>query len=70
MDQMVQVSGDMAYELGVERGRCRLGGEEVRIDQRVTNIYRRETGAWKIVHHHTYLSGAMTDLVGRLMAGK
>lgn len=69
-DQMIQASGDMAYELGVERGRTKFGGEEIRIEQRVTNIYRREAGAWKIVHHHADLSASMKELVGRLVAGK
>lgn len=65
-DQMIQVVGDMAYELGVERGQLKLAGEQVAIGQRVTNIYRRETGAWKIVHHHTDVSPAMVDVLSRL----
>jgi ketosteroid isomerase-like protein len=51
-DQFVQVIGDVAYELGVERGQYTLAGKPVAADYRVTNIYRRESGAWKIVHHH------------------
>ena len=51
-DQFVQIIGDVAYELGVERGHYTLAGEPVAADYRVTNIYRRESGAWKIVHHH------------------
>jgi ketosteroid isomerase-like protein len=69
-DQMIQVSGDIAYELGTERGSARFGGQQVQIDQRVTNIYRREAGGWKIVHHHTDISPAMQDLVSRLRAKK
>ena len=68
-DQFIQVAGDAAYELGVERGGCSLAGEEVTIDHRVTNIYRRESGAWKIVHHHTDISPAMIDVLSRLKAG-
>ncbi|HYU19986.1 MAG TPA: nuclear transport factor 2 family protein [Chloroflexota bacterium] len=33
---------------------------------RVTNIYRREGGEWKMVHHHTDVSPAMNDLLSRL----
>ena len=33
---------------------------------RVTNIYRREAGAWKLVHHHTDISPAMLDVLARL----
>src|SRR3984893_11339770 len=51
-DQFVQIIGDVAYELGVERGQYTLAGQPVTADYRVTNIYRRESGAWKIVPHH------------------
>ena len=30
-----------------------LRGESIRLGWRVTNIYRREGGSWKMVHHHT-----------------
>ena len=69
-DQMIQATGDMAYELGVERGQATLAGQQVTLDQRVTNIYRRETGSWKIVHHHTDVSPAMLDVLKRLQAKK
>ncbi|MBI2717576.1 MAG: nuclear transport factor 2 family protein [Rhizobiales bacterium] len=64
--QVIQVVGDAAYELGVEAGNITLAGEKVAIDQRVTNIYRREGNAWKIVHHHTDISAAMLDRLNRL----
>jgi ketosteroid isomerase-like protein len=67
-DQSLQVAGDMAYEVGIEQGQATLAGEQITIEQRVTNIYRREAGGWKIVHHHTDLSPAMLDLLGRLQA--
>lgn len=65
-DQLIRVLGDVAYELGVESGRLSLAGIEVAIDFRVTNIYRREGGGWKIVHHHTDLSSPMLDTLKRL----
>jgi ketosteroid isomerase-like protein len=68
-DQLIQVSGDMAYEVGTEQGQATMAGEQVAINQRVTNIYRRENGAWKIVHHHADVSPAMLDLLSRLQAG-
>jgi ketosteroid isomerase-like protein len=58
-DQLIQVSGDMAYEVGTEQGQAKLGGRQVSIEQRVTNIYRQEGGEWKIVHHHADFSPAM-----------
>jgi ketosteroid isomerase-like protein len=69
-DQMIQVVGDLAYEIGVERGNVTLAGQSVAIDDRVTNIYRREAGAWKMVHHHTDIAPAMLDLLKRLQAKK
>jgi len=67
-DQSLQVAGDMAYEVGIEQGQATLAGEQITIEQRVTNVYRREAGGWKIVHHHTDLSAAMLDLLSRLQA--
>jgi ketosteroid isomerase-like protein len=65
-DQLIRVSGDMAYELGTERGQATMAGEQVSIEQRVTNIYRRKGGSWKIVHHHTDLSPEMMKVIARL----
>src|ERR1700694_1965392 len=56
VDQIIQVSGDMAYERGGERGKATMAGQEVTLDHRVTNVYRREGGTWKLVHHHTDLA--------------
>ena len=67
-DQSLQVGGDMAYEVGIEQGQATLAGEQITIEQRVTNVYRREAEGWKMVHHHTDLSAAMLDLLSRLQA--
>ena len=67
-DQIVQVAGDVAYELGVEHGQATLAGQAVAFEQRVTNVYRREAGGWKIVHHHTDLSPDMLAVLSRLQA--
>lgn len=67
-DQKIQVVGDLAYEVGFERGSLRLGGTPVEVDVRVTNIYRREPGGWKMVHHHSDTSPAMQEAVEKLMA--
>lgn len=67
-DQLIHVAGDAAYEMGVEEGQFKLAGQQVTIKQRVTNIYRRESGVWKIVHHHTDVSPAMLDVIGRATA--
>ena len=65
-DQLIQVSGDMGYEVGVEQGRLTLAGQQVKIENRVTNIYQREAGVWKMTHHHTDTSQAMLDVLSRL----
>ena len=65
-EQLIHVVGDMAYEVGVERGRFTMAGHEVTIDVRVTNIYQREAGAWKITHHHTDTSPAMVEVLSQL----
>jgi len=65
-DQLIRVGADLAYEVGVEEGELTLAGERVPIKQRVTNVYRREGGEWKVVHHHTDASPAMNDLLSRI----
>jgi ketosteroid isomerase-like protein len=66
--QIIHTGGELAYELGTERGQARIAGESVAIEQRVTNVYRREDGQWKIVHHHADISPAMLAIVQRLQA--
>ncbi len=65
-DQLIRVGTELAYEVGVEEGEATLAGERVALNQRVTNIYRREGGEWKMVHHHSDASPAMNDLLSRL----
>jgi len=65
-DQTIHVTGDLAYELGVECGQAKFSGQQVNLDHRVTNIYRREADSWKIVHHHTDVSPAMLDVLDQL----
>ena len=60
-DQIIQVIGDIAYEVGVEHGQAIFAGLQVTLDYRVTNIYHCEAGNWKIVHRHTDISQVMLD---------
>jgi ketosteroid isomerase-like protein len=48
------VSGDLAYTVAVERSKARVigAGEAAPMLLRVTHIFRRENGAWKLVHRH------------------
>ena len=69
-DQNIQVGGDMAYELGVEHAQGKFAGQQVAMENRVTNIYRREAGGWKMVHHHTDVSPAIVDALSRVPAAR
>ncbi len=48
------MSGDLAYTVHIERSEMRVAGrDELRpMALRVTHIFRREEGAWKIIHRH------------------
>jgi ketosteroid isomerase-like protein len=46
------VVGDIAYTAGYERTEASIGGEPRQYVLRVTQIYRREDGAWKVAHRH------------------
>lgn len=65
-DQLIHAVGDVAYEVGIERGQIKLAGQRAAIEHRVTNIYRREAGVWKMIHHHTDTSPAMLEVLSRL----
>jgi ketosteroid isomerase-like protein len=45
---------DLAYTLEIERAEIKLGGSDeiVTTSLRVTTIFRREDGKWRIVHRH------------------
>jgi ketosteroid isomerase-like protein len=47
-------TADLAYEVGIQRNRAKLGdaAEKVPISLRVTTVFRREDDGWKIVHRH------------------
>ena len=48
------VTPELAYLVEVERFRARMGGRDELADLalRATTIFRREAGAWKLVHRH------------------
>ena len=49
----VDVVGDMAYTAGFEECTVSVqGGPPRRQKLRVTQVYRREDGQWKVVHRH------------------
>ena len=48
------VTADLAYVVEVERLKSKVGGREdvSPVDLRVTSIFRREDGRWRLVHRH------------------
>jgi ketosteroid isomerase-like protein len=47
-------SGDLAYTVAIERSTVRVIGEEkpASMALRVTHLFRKEDGAWKLIHRH------------------
>lgn len=47
-------TADLAYIVEIERTRAKIGGGDdmLPIALRVTTIFRREDGGWKVVHRH------------------
>jgi ketosteroid isomerase-like protein len=51
--EVADVVGDMAYTVGFERFNATLEDGKVEpVTVRVTHVYRREDGEWRIVHRH------------------
>ena len=62
-------SGDLGYAVGLERSDAvRLAGRDAvgAAVLRVTHLFRREDGAWRIIHRHADPIAAKTALEGIL----
>jgi ketosteroid isomerase-like protein len=47
------VSGDLGYVVGIEHSTASVDGATPEAyDLRVTEVFRREAGDWKVVHRH------------------
>ena len=48
------VSGSLAYSVAIERSRVRIGNasDAGELALRVTQIFRKENGSWKLLHRH------------------
>lgn len=53
--QITLLGDDAAYTTGTEVVSATIDGDPLTISVRCTNIYRREDGVWKLVHHHVDL---------------
>ena len=67
-DQLIHVLGDVVYEVGIEDVQFKLAGQEVKGNGRVTNIYQRDGGTWKMVHHHTDVFPSMVKILKQLQS--
>ncbi len=46
--------GDIGYSVCIEHGLNHvIDGEHVNLEHRATNIFRKESDGWHLVHHHT-----------------
>ena len=47
-------NGDLAFSVWMERAEAQLAGSDARtpLTVRVTHIFRREEGAWRLLHRH------------------
>ncbi|MDB4966721.1 MAG: uncharacterized protein JWN44_2410 [Myxococcales bacterium] len=53
VDERIDVRGELAWVVCVERIRSTAPAGEAMVGAIVaTNVFRREGGAWKLVHHH------------------
>jgi len=50
--QAYDVVGDMAYTAGLEHTSASVDGRPRTYTLRVTQVYRRESGAWRVAHRH------------------
>ncbi len=51
-------SDGVAYWTGFQHATGTIGGNEVRLKLRITELFRREDGAWKLVHRHADALGS------------
>ena len=65
-DQLIRDLGDAAFEVGIEKAQFKVAGMEVKAEIRVTNIYQKENGSWKMVHHHTDIAPSMVEALQKL----
>ncbi|WP_320537752.1 YybH family protein [Pseudarthrobacter sp. IC2-21] len=69
------VSGDLAYTVGYERSAVSVDGGPLEEELvRVTHIYRRENGEWRLAHRHgdtgQHVSPGLTSLLSQAMPDK
>ncbi len=65
---LVHAGTDMGYTVCIEQGEnMDADGKPVTVRHRATNVFRKEKGKWKLVHHHTDLSPDLMKATGTEM---
>lgn len=54
-DVQITVGRDLAVAQNYEVGENKVAGETQKVSIRVTNVFRKEAGEWKMIGHHTDL---------------
>ena len=67
-DQLIRVTGDLAYELCTESASMTIAGDQLSLEGRATNVYRKENGEWKVVHHHADFHAEFAEMVANIGA--
>ena len=67
-DQVIRVIGNAAYELCTESVSMTFAGEPMSLEGRATNVYRKENGEWKVVHHHADLHAEFAEMIAHMGA--
>jgi len=67
-DLKINVLGDTAVVTGIEHGGGTIGSTAGKFDARFTNVFHKEAGEWKIVHHHSDLAPDLAAALGEMMA--
>ncbi len=67
-DQVIRVNGDLAYELCTESASMTIASDQLSLEGRATNVYRKENGEWKVVHHHADFHAEFAEMVANIGA--
>lgn len=64
-ERLIRVHGNVAHEVGVEIAQFSVAGTPLHVNSRVTNIYYRIDGFWRIVHHHGDRSSGIAEALAK-----
>ena len=55
------ILGSQFVDEFVAKAGLTAAGKPVKVSHRATNVFRREEGQWRLIHHHTDLSPQLND---------